>query len=544
MPWLVLPAVLTLLSSAFAATLTTDRGVTEGMLLYHNDDFTVVADLKSDRNAVLFKAAEIKEIKADPLELKFARLRSEDVKLAPQLTADPDTLPPLRTLLKDEIPSWYGGTFGLDIQAEKIERAEALIHGILTTRRADLQKTWTEQLEKLQLTPAQLRAIVREGYLAGFAHGKPGRWIVPFSIEQFPQEKMLCVISVPGDYTPEKRWPLIVWLHHTGPGDIDASSNYPAEVQQKYIILSPWAKAAHGWGPSRLGRASLWSALDAIMARYRIDTSRMYVEGMSMGGVGARKNAIWAPDRFAAVCARSGPPLKQNIGELYANLHSLPMLALCGSADPLIPCEQFKWERDMAAKLKLPVTVRIEEGGDHSEYRQFDDEVYAFFAQNTRNAFPRRLTAVSYEDGTGLAHYYLEMEPDNRGNSSIETNVLSIVSAQRSRERDSNALLKAGADPKNIVDKVLMWMHPRRVTLEVDRDSNTMTVTRAERVLKLRIYLDSDLVDMTKPVKVKIPGREAVIHVPRCRLEFMLDEARRRKRRDITYWDVIEVPLK
>src|SRR5437868_5636644 len=89
------------------------------------------------------------------------------------------------------------------------------------------------------------------------------------------------------DADPAKRWPLILFLHGAGERGSDVAMvkkhGIAKIVEQRadfpFIAVSPQCPANQWWTPEPLGLL-----LDEIEASYRVDPSRIYVTGLSMGG--------------------------------------------------------------------------------------------------------------------------------------------------------------------------------------------------------------------------------------------------------------------
>jgi predicted esterase len=532
---------------AQAATLELKDGTrVRGSIVLVTDTYYILADREAGGNSQVIKTSNIKSAQLTEDERPFEKMRRpNEMQLVDYAFPLPQHSPKPRELRVTELQQWYGSALDLKADqalADKVQQAEALITTYLQSSNAP--NKLIDEILGLKLDATTFHAIVRYGYVPPVTDVARGYVLTEVHLSGGNERARHVVASIPENYSPEKPWPVIIWLHGTGPGLTNAALGFPAHVREKYIIVAPWANSAHGWGPSTYGRAVLWAALDWAAAYYRIDYDRVYLEGMSMGGVGTKRNATLTPDRLAAIAPRSGPPLKQNVAALYRNLHSLPMISLAGDSDPLIPREQFTWEKSQAEALKLPATMQIFQNGAHSEYREKDDEVYAFFDKCVRSAWPERITFASYEDGPGLQHYYVEIVPDNTGNVPIVMNILDIGATRRAAGSQKDDLIKLGGDPKNIVEKKTSWQHPRELDLLVDRATNTVTIERAVRLRGLKMLIDDDLLDLDRDIVVKYENKILIKTKISRSVAFMLQEARRSGRRDRTVWASLEVPLR
>lgn len=132
-------------------------------------------------------------------------------------------------------------------------------------------------------------------------------------------EQLNYLLFLPKDYEndTQKMWPLILFLHGGGAkgnmldslGAVKAGGGLPTLVERKrdfpFIVVSPQLSVfAENW----YAALDLIDALlDQIVANYRVDTARLSVTGLSMGGEGTLLMVTRTrPDRFAAAVPVAG----------------------------------------------------------------------------------------------------------------------------------------------------------------------------------------------------------------------------------------------
>nr|WP_242533362.1 PHB depolymerase family esterase [Niveibacterium umoris] len=185
------------------------------------------------------------------------------------------------------------------------------------------------------------------------------------------------MVALPDGYEadPQRAWPLIVFLHGAGEwGEdlarvktqglgayIEGGGKLPA------IVVAPQTPSGQFWHPL---------FVDAVMrevgARYRIDTDRTYLTGLSLGAMGTWSTALAFPDRFAALAPVAGSfpndMLAYNLGRpeptaadwlpAIRPLSHLPVWLAHGEVDPVVP---FAMARRVAGVLKqLGMTPKTE----------------------------------------------------------------------------------------------------------------------------------------------------------------------------------------
>ncbi|MEW6156828.1 MAG: alpha/beta hydrolase-fold protein [Verrucomicrobiota bacterium] len=156
---------------------------------------------------------------------------------------------------------------------------------------------------------------------------------------------------VPHSYNPRRAYPLLVLLHGT-----DADHRMIPEqcfrmhergFREDIIALSPFGRGDLFFsGP---GEADLWDAMSWVKNRYRIDTRRQYLSGLSMGGYATWRLAIEYNDQWAAIAPICG-------GGDVASVHYLkriPVWCVHGAEDPLVPVSESRRMVQELARLRL-----------------------------------------------------------------------------------------------------------------------------------------------------------------------------------------------
>ena len=185
----------------------------------------------------------------------------------------------------------------------------------------------------------------------------------------------------PNNYDPSKSYPIIICLSGIGgrgndnikqiagcwPAQIlsteENRNNYPA-----FVFVPQCPNDSH-WGksvskgvekhPSNLDVESLvFETIFELEKEFKIDTTRRYVTGQSMGGFGTWHYILSKPQMFAAaipVCGGGDPQLAQNVIDM-------PVWAFHGQKDEVVPV---KFSRDMIEAIKM--------AGGNPRYNEFPD---------------------------------------------------------------------------------------------------------------------------------------------------------------------------
>jgi predicted peptidase len=178
------------------------------------------------------------------------------------------------------------------------------------------------------------------------------------------------LLSIPKGYeSSSERWPLLIFLHGAGhvgahlwilitlgppklieggPNLSDAEKAAGAELTTKFIVVSPQCPPGERWDDRRL-----MALLDFVEAKLKVDVSRVYVTGASMGGYGTWLMAENHADRIAAivpVCGGGTPRAVKNAkGDKLAQFRRLGVWAFHNDEDPTVP---FGESRDMINAFK------------------------------------------------------------------------------------------------------------------------------------------------------------------------------------------------
>jgi predicted peptidase len=122
------------------------------------------------------------------------------------------------------------------------------------------------------------------------------------------------LLYIPEPYGRERdmKWPLILFLHGMGErgNDLELLKNHPLpktlDKQKDFpsIVISPQLPLDKQKWDDYFD--SLKKLLDQIKSKYSIDTQRVYLTGISMGGAGTWNFALRYPHYFAAIVPIAG----------------------------------------------------------------------------------------------------------------------------------------------------------------------------------------------------------------------------------------------
>lgn len=149
---------------------------------------------------------------------------------------------------------------------------------------------------------------------------------------------------LPPDYNSNtNNYPIVIFFHgmgERGNGTTDlpmvAYNGPPKYVvegfQFPFILISPQLKSAHGFWPA-------WymdEVVEHVKSYLRIDPSRIYITGLSLGGGGAWEYVATYPQKVAALAPICGGYNTLSWACTYKN-NSIPIWAFHGDADTVVP---------------------------------------------------------------------------------------------------------------------------------------------------------------------------------------------------------------
>ena len=144
------------------------------------------------------------------------------------------------------------------------------------------------------------------------------------------------LLYLPPEYEQQDAWPLMLFLHgadergddleritvHGPPKLINQGKHFPM------VIASPQCAEYCLWNPQ-----VLMKLIEGIVQTHKIDTTRIYLTGLSMGGHGAWTLAMEYPDVFAAlvpICGWGDP-------DSVKKIKHVPTWTFHGVKDTIVP---------------------------------------------------------------------------------------------------------------------------------------------------------------------------------------------------------------
>ena len=204
------------------------------------------------------------------------------------------------------------------------------------------------------------------------------------------------LLFLPKDYSAKdsKRWPLMLFLHGAGERGTDVQRvvihGPPMLVKQgrefPFILVAPQCPEGKQWDND-----GLLKLLEHITEKYSVDTNRVYLTGLSMGGYGTWKLGVAHPELFAAIVpiCGGGETIAVFLAarERAAALKSLPVWAFHGGKDPVVPLSESERMVDALKKIggkEVKLTVYPEAGHNSWTETYNNPALYEWLATHSR----------------------------------------------------------------------------------------------------------------------------------------------------------------
>jgi predicted peptidase len=214
-----------------------------------------------------------------------------------------------------------------------------------------------------------------------------------FQLSGNPQERMGYLLFKPREYEQQngRLWPLILFLHGAGEtGDdprIVVRTGLPAYLERvniPFVVVSPQCPQRSSW---QLQTDMLRLLLEEVVDSLRVDPTRVYLTGISMGGAGAWIMGSRYPEMFAAMAPICGyGPQYLGFPDRVCALNETPVWVFHGARDEIVPPQS---SRILVETLRscggsVRFTVYPDLGHDSWTRTYENPELYTWFLMQVR----------------------------------------------------------------------------------------------------------------------------------------------------------------
>ena len=309
-------------------------------------------------------------------------------------------------------------------------------------------------------------------------------------------------LYVPPSYTPDLSYPLILCLHGAGFTGSAYLDRWVPRLEDRYILACPTI-ARGGWW-TRYGEELVLATIRKVQSQYHVDPDRVFLTGMSNGGIGTWIIGMHYADLFAGIA-----PMASGIDDvLYPFLENLahtPVYVIHGAEDRIMPV---RLSRELVKEMhRRGIVYQYREhswthphAGGHFFPRQELPALITWFDEHQRLPLPHRVSLV--RDATHLTPFsWIRIDSTEQ-----------IAAFSENLVDGHDEYITGGVYAKMQAELV----GPNRIAV------STL------RVRRYTLLLNQDLVDFSKPVVVETNGTLSFKGILEAHIATLLQEARHR----------------
>ncbi|HEU4505000.1 MAG TPA: hypothetical protein VFR79_09225 [Nitrospira sp.] len=310
-------------------------------------------------------------------------------------------------------------------------------------------------------------------------------------------------LSVPLTYQPSKGHALIVCLHGAGFTGDAYLDRWQARLGEGYILACPTYPAG-AWFTRRAEDLVL-ATIRHVRQRYHVDPDRIFLTGMSNGGIGAWLIGTHHAPLFAGLAPMAGG-LDDVLMPFVANLRNTPVYIIHGAKDQVMPAELSRSIVRELAMLGYPYIYREHQGehpvaGGHYFPREELPALVTWLDAQRRDPLPAKLTLVR-EASRFQPFGWVRLDV---------TDPIAAFSDDLIDKRD---------------ERIKQREYAR---LEATIVSANRIEVNTERIQRYSLFLNDRLIDPAKPVTIVTNGRVSFEGTLAASLETLLRQARLRQ---------------
>lgn len=308
---------------------------------------------------------------------------------------------------------------------------------------------------------------------------------------------------VPSSYAPSKPIGLVVCLHGAGFDGEAYLERWQSRLGDHYILACP--TYPYGAWFTRQAEELVVATIHDIRRRYHIDPDRIFLTGMSNGGIGTWLIGMHHAPLFAGIAPMAGG-LDNVLMPFLANLRNTPSYIIHGAKDQVMPVELSRSISRELEMLGYPYVYREHQGehphaGGHYFPKEEVPDLVAWFDSRRRDPIPERITVVR----------------------------------EASHFQPFSWLRIDATDPIAAFSDDLVDTHDEKMArreyarLDAAVTSPNRIEVKSERVRRYTLFLNDRLVDLSKPITVVTNGQVSFEGLLTPSVETLLRQVRLRQ---------------
>ena len=310
-------------------------------------------------------------------------------------------------------------------------------------------------------------------------------------------------LSVPLTYQPAKGYGLVVCLHGAGFTGEAYLERWQVRLGEDYVLACPTVPTG-AWF-TRDAEELVLATIHSVQRRYHIDPDRIFLTGMSNGGIGAWVIGMHDAPLFAGI-APMASGIDNVLMPFLANLRSTSIYIIHGAKDQVMSVELSRMIAEELTRLGYPFVYREHDrehpmAGGHYFPREELPELVTWLNAQRRNSLPTTVTVV--RDASHFQPFgWVRIDA---------TDSIASFSEDLISKRD---------------DLIKRREYAR---LEVSIVAPNRIEVRADRVQRYSLFLNEQLIDSSKPLVVLTNGQVSFEGSVTPSLEILLRQARLRQ---------------
>ena len=182
-------------------------------------------------------------------------------------------------------------------------------------------------------------------------------------------KKLNYVLRMPTDFQANKKYPLVIYLHGAGGrGDnLDVIFEHPFFSRTEHSLKNAISIAPQCYSDSWFNIfEQLQEFVEYLFTWERVDVSRVYLVGASMGGYATWQLAMSRPELFAAIVPICGGGMYWNAGRLVY----MGVWAFHGDKDGTVFCEESQKMVNAVNNCGGSARLTIYKDGNHDAWTE------------------------------------------------------------------------------------------------------------------------------------------------------------------------------
>ncbi|HJW17857.1 MAG TPA: dienelactone hydrolase family protein [Flavisolibacter sp.] len=207
--------------------------------------------------------------------------------------------------------------------------------------------------------------------------------------QKFTQQ-MNYLLALPDGYEKDTttKWPLVIFLHGSGERGNDlekVKKNGPPKLVEQgrkfpFILVSPQAGPEAAWDAETLYRMEQY-----LKKEYRVNSNKVYLTGLSMGGYGTWDLAMKHPEEFAAIAPICGGGDASGAWKL----RNIPIWCFHGAKDNVVPLAASENMVKAAKEYNHDVKFTVYPNANHNSWDESynNDSLYTWLLSKNRYVY-------------------------------------------------------------------------------------------------------------------------------------------------------------